>query len=90
MRGCAARRAENARFGARSNPEVSHARGRGDEHAGGGGADADVLRAHGLVEQPIVNRILVEMARSMDLPVVATNDAHYLRRDDAGAQRALT
>ena len=48
------------------------------------------LQDHGLVEQPIVNRILVEMAKSMDLPVVATNDAHYLRRDDASAQRALT
>ncbi len=48
------------------------------------------LQDHGLVEQPIVNRILVEMARSMDLPVVATNDAHYLRRDDAQGQRALT
>jgi DNA polymerase-3 subunit alpha len=47
------------------------------------------LQDHGLVEQPIVNRILVEMARALDLPVVATNDAHYLRRDDAAAQRAL-
>ncbi len=48
------------------------------------------LQDHGLVEQPIVNRILVEMAKEMELPVVATNDAHYLRRDDATGQRALT
>ena len=48
------------------------------------------LQDHGLVEQPIVNRILVDIARDMELPLVATNDAHYLRRDDAAAQRALT
>ena len=48
------------------------------------------LQDHGLVEQPIVNRLLAELAREMGLPLVATNDAHYLRRDDATAQRALT
>ncbi|MFO0602980.1 MAG: DNA polymerase III subunit alpha [Polyangiales bacterium] len=48
------------------------------------------LQDHGLVEQPIVNRILIEIARDLELPLVATNDAHYLRRDDAAAQRALT
>ncbi len=48
------------------------------------------LQDHGLVEQPIVNRLLVEMARGMELPIVATNDAHYLKRDDALGQRALT
>jgi len=48
------------------------------------------LQDHGLVEQPIVNRLLAELARELGLPVVATNDAHYLKRDDANAQRALT
>jgi DNA polymerase III subunit alpha len=48
------------------------------------------LQDHGLVEQPIVNKILVDLAREVGLPTVATNDAHYLRRDDARAQRALT
>ncbi|MFO0627236.1 MAG: DNA polymerase III subunit alpha, partial [Polyangiales bacterium] len=47
------------------------------------------LQDHGLVEQPIVNRLLAEIAREMDLPLVATNNAHYLQRDDATAQRAL-
>ena len=47
------------------------------------------LQDHGLVEQPIVNRLLAEIAREMDLPIVATNNAHYLQRDDATAQRAL-
>ncbi|MBI5514612.1 MAG: DNA polymerase III subunit alpha [Deltaproteobacteria bacterium] len=48
------------------------------------------LQDHGLVEQPIVNRLLLELARGMALPVVATNDVTYLRREDAQAQRALT
>ncbi len=48
------------------------------------------LQDHGLLEQAPLNRILIELARELDLPVVASNDAHYLRRDDAGAQRALT
>ena len=47
------------------------------------------LQDHGLVEQPIVNRLLAEIARELDLPLVATNNAHYLQRDDATAQRAL-
>lgn len=47
------------------------------------------LQDHGLVEQPIVNRLLIEMGRKFDVPVVATNNCHYLKRDDATGQRAL-
>jgi len=48
------------------------------------------LQEHGLVEQRIVNGILAGIAKDAGLPVVATNDSHYLRREDARAQRALT
>ena len=48
------------------------------------------LQDHGLLEQNPLNRCLLELAKELDLPVVASNDAHYLKRDDAGAQRALT
>ena len=48
------------------------------------------LQDHGLLEQSPLNRCLLELAKELDLPVVASNDAHYLKRDDAGAQRALT
>lgn len=47
------------------------------------------LQDHGLFEQPIVNKILYEHARTLGLPVVATNDAHYLRREDAIAYKLL-
>ena len=32
---------------------------------------------------------LVRLAREMDVPIVATNDVHYLRQEDAEAQEAL-
>jgi DNA polymerase-3 subunit alpha len=34
------------------------------------------LQDHGLPEQPILNDILVKLAREFDLPLVATNDVH--------------
>jgi len=33
-------------------------------------------------EQAVVNRALVKMAREHDFPLIATNDAHYLSRED--------
>ncbi len=38
---------------------------------------------HGIPEQSQVNPVLVEMARRKGVPVVATNDVHYVRREDA-------
>lgn len=48
------------------------------------------LQDHGLPEQPIVNDLLIDLAKGLGLPLVATNDAHYLNRDDAQGQRVLT
>lgn len=39
------------------------------------------LEDHGLAEQQKVNRMLPEVARRTGLPLVATNDVHYLRRE---------
>jgi len=47
------------------------------------------LQDHGLAEQKIVNKALVEMSRVTGIPLVATNDSHYLTRDDANAQDIL-
>ena len=41
------------------------------------------LMDHGIPEQSEVNPMLVELARNKGLPLVATNDVHYVRRDDA-------
>jgi len=39
------------------------------------------LEDHGLPEQQKINRLLPEVARRTGLPLVATNDVHYLRRE---------
>jgi DNA polymerase-3 subunit alpha len=48
------------------------------------------LQDHGLPEQPVVNGILVDLARALELPLVATNDAHYAERSDAEAHLYLS
>ena len=47
------------------------------------------LQYHGIPEQETVNRALVKMAADMDLPLIATNDSHYLNRDDAYSHEVL-
>lgn len=41
------------------------------------------LQYHHIKEQEIANRELVKLAKKYDLPLVATNDAHYLNKADA-------
>ncbi len=47
------------------------------------------LQDHGIPEQKLVNRELVAMSRRTGLPLVATNDMHYLDRADAQAHDVL-
>jgi DNA polymerase-3 subunit alpha len=47
------------------------------------------IQDHGIKEQIETNRDLIPLARSLDLPIVATNDVHYCNRDDAPAQEVL-
>ena len=47
------------------------------------------LQDHGLPEQKAVNPQLVAIARKLDLPLVATNDIHFARREDAESQDVL-
>lgn len=41
------------------------------------------LQNNGIREQVLVNQKLVEIGRKLDIPLVATNDAHYLKKEDA-------
>ncbi|MEO0085169.1 MAG: DNA polymerase III subunit alpha, partial [candidate division WOR-3 bacterium] len=43
----------------------------------------------GLAEQERIIPGIMELSTTLDIPVVATNDCHYLRPDDARAQDAL-
>ena len=47
------------------------------------------LQDHGQMEQRQVLPRLVKLAREMDIPLVCTNDCHYLTREDAEAQEVL-
>ena len=41
------------------------------------------IQNNGLQEQVLANQKLVKLARKLDIPLVATNDAHYLKKEDA-------
>ena len=47
------------------------------------------IQANGIPEQIAVNQGLVKISNELKLPLVATNDVHYLMRDHARSQEAL-
>ena len=47
------------------------------------------LTDHGIAEEQLVNGRLIELARDVGAPLVATNDVHYLHRDDQKAHEVL-
>jgi len=47
------------------------------------------LQNHGLPEQKQILPMLARLARECGIPTVATNDCHYLRRNDAETQAVL-
>ena len=47
------------------------------------------IQDHGIVEQQKLNRGLVALAKELDIEMVATNDVHYVRREDANNQDVL-
>lgn len=55
----------------------------------GAGSVAVELQDHGLAEERRISQGLVELARRLDLPVVATNGCRYVRREDADAYEVL-
>ena len=48
----------------------------------------EIMR-HGMPEEEVINDGLISIARELSLPLVATNDSHYLSRDDAQAHDVL-
>ncbi len=41
------------------------------------------IQHNGINEQVLANQKLIQLSRELDIPLVATNDAHYLKREDA-------
>ncbi len=47
------------------------------------------IQDHGLADQKLVAGKLIDLAHKLDIPLVATNDIHYVEKEDAIAQDAL-
>jgi len=47
------------------------------------------MQNHGLTEQLHVNDVLVRISKETGIPLVATNDVHYIDREDANTQKIL-
>ncbi len=47
------------------------------------------LQDHGIPEQKTVNQSLIQMSKETGMPLIATNDIHYINREDANAQDIL-
>lgn len=47
------------------------------------------IQNHGLPEEKIAAEGMIKIARKLDIPLVVTNDIHYINKDDAEAQLAL-
>ena len=47
------------------------------------------LQSNGIEEQIVANRGLIKLAKELDVPMIATNDAHYLNREDSYSHEVL-
>ena len=47
------------------------------------------IQDHGIEEQKRVNPMLIKIARELDIGLVATNDVHYLNKEDALMQEVM-
>ncbi len=47
------------------------------------------LQDHGIEDQTVVNRALLRLHNETGIPLVCTNDAHYLRKEDAASHDVL-
>lgn len=47
------------------------------------------LQDHGIPEQKMVNRELLKIAKELDIDLVATNDVHYIRKEESRAHDIL-
>lgn len=47
------------------------------------------IQRHPIPELERVNQVLITMGKALDIPLVATNDAHYINREDASTHDLL-
>lgn len=73
--------AGNSAAARRSAGEIAEIMGKGNFYL--------ELQDHGLPDQRTVNRGVLDLAGSLGLPLVATNDVHYLKKEDSAAHEVL-
>ena len=47
------------------------------------------IQNNGIKEQVLINQKIIEIAKELDIPLVATNDSHYSRKEDAYSHEVL-
>ncbi len=47
------------------------------------------LQDHGMREQKLVNRLLIQLSDETGIPLIASNDVHYVKQEDAAVHDAL-
>ena len=47
------------------------------------------LQDHGIPEQKKINPMIVRLSRELDIPLAATNDCHYIKKEDSKTQKVL-
>ena len=47
------------------------------------------LQDHGIKEQKLINPFLIKLAKELELPLVVTNDCHYVSREDSKMHEIL-
>ena len=47
------------------------------------------LQDHGLAEQKRINPFLIKLSKQLDIPLIATNDAHYINKEDSLMHKVL-
>ena len=47
------------------------------------------IQDHGIADQKASNPHIIKLARELDIPLVVTNDAHYITKEDAEIQKIL-
>jgi len=71
-----------------NNEEAKRVAGEYREIFGNGNFYLEIME-NGLPEQKIANKGIVEISRNLSIPLVATNDCHYINREDAEAHEVL-
>ncbi len=47
------------------------------------------IQDHGMAEQKKINPLLIKLSKELDIPLAATNDVHYIEKDDCEVQDVI-